>query len=161
MKRVWVVCLLAACASEHSSPTPTPTPMPMPVTPPPTCAENITLVGAVSTSPTQIGPLALDAAGADICVRLDATQLRRAHFMASTDERTGATSGFDADLQRTDHTTILEGWDVSVGEMQPKTFLNVEWDPPVGQTTDVIVWVRASAAPAAASISLDLFDPLE
>jgi hypothetical protein len=158
--KVAIALLLVGCASQHST-DPTPTPTPLPVSPPPACTQSVTLVGAVSTSPTRVGPFVLDAAGADICVRLDATQMQRAHFMASSDERTGTTSGLDAVLQRPDGTAVLDGWDVSVGETAPKTFLNVEWDPPVGQITDVVVWVRASGAPAGASIELDLFDPLE
>jgi len=154
--KVALALVLVGCASQHSS-----DPAPLPVAPPPACTQNITLVGAITTAPTRVGPLALDAAGADLCIRLDATQMQRAHFMASSDERTGTTSGLEAVLQRPDGTAVLDGWDVSVGLTQPKTFLNVEWDPPVGQTTDVVVWVRASDAPAAASIDLDLFDPLE
>ena len=152
--KVALALVLVGCTSSHA-------PDPTPAAPPPTCAANVTLEGASSTAPTRVGPFTLDTGGADLCVRLDATRLARAHFMASTDERTGTTSGLEAELQRSDHSMILDGWDVPVGETQPKTFLNVEWDPPVGQTTDVIVWVRASDAPTAASVELDLFDPLE
>ncbi len=153
--KVATLLVLVGCASEHASGPPSP------VVQPNACAQSVTLVGGTTSAPTPVGPLQLDTSGANLCVRLDATQLSRAHFMASTDQRAGTTSGFDATLQHTDYTTIVDGWDVSVGETQTQTFLNVEWSPPAGQTTDVVVWVRAAEAPAPATIQLDLFDPLE
>jgi hypothetical protein len=79
-------------------------------------------------------------------------------MMAGTNQVPGDSSGLVATLQRTDYTTIHDGWDVQVSN---GTFLNVEWSPPAGQTTDVVVWVRAAAAPVTTTFSLDLFDPLE
>lgn len=155
MKLAGTCLLLIGCASDHSAPKP-----PSEAIQPRTCASSIALVGAVTTSPTSVA-LPLDGNGANICAHLDATQLSRAHFMAGTDQRPGTTSGFSATLQHADFSTILDGWDVSVGETSPQTFLNVEWSPPAGQTTDVIVWVRADSEPTTVTFGLDLFDPLE
>lgn len=145
--------MLVGCTSSSGHSTEPPV-----VAQPRTCAANVTLVGAISTHPIDVGPLPLDASGANICARLDATQLTRAHLMAGTDQVAGDSSGLVATLQRTDYTTILDGWDVQVSN---GTFLNVEWSPPAGQTTDVVVWVRAASAPVTTTLALDLFDPLE
>ena len=147
----WAALLVAGCTSSHVT-------EPVPGVQPRTCAANVTLVGASSTHPTEVGPLALDANGANICASLDATQLVRAHLMASTDERPGDASGLAATLERGDYSVILEGWDVSVSD---RTFLNVEWSPPAGQSTNVVVWVRAASVPVTTTVALDLFDPLE
>jgi len=125
---------------------------------PQTCAANVTLIGSTSIQPTDVGPFTLDTNGINLCARLDATQLTRTDMMAGTYQVPGDTSGLVATLQRTDYSTILDGWDVQVSN---GTFLNVEWSPPAGQTTDVVVWVRAVAAPVTTTFSLDLFDPLE
>ena len=146
--------LLVACAADHAKPPPS-------VAQPGTCSTSASLTGSTNATPTTFGPLTLDATGISLCAHLDATQLTRAHFAASTDQRAGATSGFAATLERSDFTPITDGWDVTVGDAPAQTFLNLEWGPPAGQATDVIVWLRATATPASTTISLDLFDPLE
>jgi hypothetical protein len=120
-----------------------------------------TLVGGTTHAPTPVGPLALDNNGVSLCVHLDATQLTRAHFAASTDQHVGATSGFAVALQHTDFTSILDGWDVTFGDAPPQTFQELEWGPPVGTTTDVVLWVHAAGTAATTTVTLDLFDPLE
>src|SRR5438309_10173536 len=115
MKRLAGTCLLLfGCASDHTAPPS----KPPPVEPPPaetiqprTCAASITLVGATTASPAPVGPLTLDSNGANICAHLDATQLSRAHFAASTDQHPGDASGLAATLQHGDYSAILEGWD--------------------------------------------------
>jgi hypothetical protein len=154
MKRLVGMCFVIGCTSSHS----TPTPEPAAAVQPQTCAATLTLVGSTSVQPTDVGPFTLDTNGVNLCARLDATQLTRTAMMAGTNQVPGDTSGLVATLQHVDYSTILEGWDVQVSN---GTFLDVEWSPPAGQTTDVIVWVRAASAPVTTSFSLDLFDPLE
>lgn len=151
----WVIALAAGCVSEHGKPEPTPSVQPQ------GCGATFSLVGSVNATPMPTATLALDANGTNICAHLDATQMQRAHFAASSDQYPGDSSGLAATLQAADRSTILEGWDVSFGNTPPSTFLNVEWAPPVGQTTDVIVWVRAPMVPTTTTLQLYLFDPLE
>jgi hypothetical protein len=151
----WTIALATGCVSSHALPEPTPAVQPQ------SCGVSLNLVGSVNATPMPTATLALDANGTNICAHLDATQLQRAHFAASSDYQQGDSSGFAATLEAADGSTILEGWDVSFGTTPTTTFLNVEWAPPVGQTTDVIVWVRAPQVPASTTMQLYLFDPLE
>jgi hypothetical protein len=148
------VLLLFGCAAERSKTQTTD------ATQPHTCAMQVNLTGG-SSGPKSVGPLTLDANGASFCAHLDATQLTRAHFAASTEHRMGATSGFATTLEHPDFTTIADGADITVGESPQLTFQQVEWGPPSGTATDVVLWVRAVGTSATTSISLDLFDPLD
>jgi hypothetical protein len=156
MSRIGVAALfLVACAAEHPKPPPL-------AAQPAACTASVALSGTgTNMAQTTFGPATLDAAGITLCAHLDATQLSRAHFAASSEQRPGATSGFAATLERADLTSILDGWDLTVGDAPPQTFLNLEWGPPAGQVIDVVLWFRATGAPASTTINLDLFDPLE
>jgi hypothetical protein len=152
MKRIGLgALLLIGCAADHGKQ------QPPDVTQPRTCGATVTLDG----HPASLGPMTLDATGISVCAHLDATQMTRAEFAASTDQRPGDASGFAATLEHVDYTTILDGWDVSVGEAPTQTFLNLEWPAPAGQTLDVIVWFRATGAPTKTQLALDLLDPLD
>jgi len=146
---------LIGCAADHSKPPPAPGVQPR------GCTASVSLTGSTTATPIALGPFALDANGITVCAHLDATQIARADFAASTDQRTGNASGVAATLERVDLTSIVDAWDVTVGDAPPQTFLNLEWGPPGGATTDVIVWFHAAATPATTTINLDLFDPLE
>lgn len=155
MMRIGAAALfLVACAADHAKPPPS-------AAQPGTCTTSASLIGSTNAMPTTFGPMTIDTAGIVLCAHLDSTQLTRAHFAASTDQRPGITSGFAATLEHADLTSITDGWDVTVGDAPAQTFLNLEWGPPGGQVIDVVVWFRATAAPASTTISLDLFDPLE
>ena len=121
------------------------------------CAMTASLDGTTST-PAAYGPAVLGASGVDLCLHLDATKLRRAHFGATASPATkGTTQPFLATLEDSGGTPILDSWDVTVGQTDPTTFMNLEWSPPIA-TTDVILWVRGNGN---ATISLSLIDPIE
>lgn len=156
MSRTLVACVLfAGCADNVSAPVITPG------TEPRTCAMQLTLDGSAGSAPNVVGPLTLDTSGADLCLHLDATHNTRVHFAASTPYEAGPASSYTATLEDTAYGAILDGWDVTVGNTDPHTFLNVEWNPPAGQTTNVILWVRSVAGTTPTTINLALFDPLE
>ena len=126
------------------------------------CTETFTLVGATTPSPHTLGPIALDGAGVNLCMRLDASGLARAHLMGGTSWENGTASSFAATLERADdRSTIQDGWDVTVDDTPPRTMTNLEWSPAGGSTTDAILWVRARGATATTTIDIALFDPLE
>jgi hypothetical protein len=157
--RVAIFFVLGACAVDPAAMKPDAPPAQ--VAQPTGCAQTFTLVGATTPSPRSIGPIALDGAGIDVCLVLDATGLGRAHFMGGTSYEPGTASSFVATLERADRTTIQNGWDVTVDDTPPRTMVNLEWSPPGGTITDAILWVRARGAPATTTIDFALFDPLE
>jgi len=150
--------LLGACVIDHHSD-------PAPVASEPgACTQDVSLDGSTGTStPTAIGPLTLDAAGSTICLHLDATHnLAAAHFAATSDMFTGETSGVLAALQDPDRLTLQDSWDVTVGNAPPETHMTLEWDAPLHEMTEAVLWVRAGNASAvASSIQVALFEPLE
>lgn len=152
MKRHGLAALLLIGCAADRKPAPPPD-----VTQPRSCATSVNLDGR----PVNLPPTLLDATGINVCAHLDASQLIRAEFAASTDQRAGDASGFAVTLERADRTPILDGWDVSVGDSPPQTFLNLEWSPPPGQSLDVIVWFRSTGSPSQTQLGLDLFDPLD
>ncbi|MDB4955107.1 MAG: hypothetical protein JWO36_2676 [Myxococcales bacterium] len=143
--------LLAGCVDKMSF---------EPVVEPGTCTMQVALDGSTGTAQT-VGPLALGINGADICMHLDATRNTRVHFAAATAQEPGPASSYLATLEDRSFHAIVDGWDVSIGNTDTHTFMNLEWDPPAGQTSDVILWVRGLHARAPTTISLSLFDPLE
>lgn len=117
------------------------------------CEMSASLDGAGS-SPSQVGPLD----SANVCLHLDATQNRVAHFAASTTAEAGAASSFTLTLTDTAGNLLRDGWDVSVGESAPETFANLEWDLAGGQAKDVVLEIRGTAL---TQLSVSLFEPLE
>ncbi len=118
----------------------------------------------VLATPTTIGPLVLDANGASVCLHLDATHnLVAAHFAATTDRETGTTSSFATALEDASFATLQDGWDVTYGSAPPTTFENLEWNAPLHQMTDGVLWIRAqgTSGPATTLVDLYLFEPFE
>jgi hypothetical protein len=152
--------LVCSCAVDRAAMTPDAPPAQ--VAQPSGCAETFTLVGAVTPSPHTLGPITIDGAGVNLCMRLDSSQLSRAHFMGGTAYEDGTASSFVATLERaSDRTTIQDGWDVTVDGTPPRTMVNLEWSPAGGSIVDTILWVRARNAPTTTTIDAALFDPLE
>jgi len=163
MRVIGLLLVLGGCAAERAMSPDAPV---LPdaaaqTTQPKGCEQTITLVGAITPAPQTIGPRAIDSTGFNVCLDLDATALGRAHFMGGTSWEPSLASSFVATLQRTDGTTIQEGWDVTVDDTPPRTMVNLEWSPPVGQVTHTVLWVRARGATATTTVDMALFDPLE
>lgn len=165
IRSAWFAIALGACGAERAFPVDAPSPAdaPVHVVQPAACAQTITLApaDAGTVAKAVVGPLAIDATGVALCVELDATKLSRAHLMAGTAYEPAMASSFAATLERTDRTTIQDGWDVTVDDNPPRTMTNLEWSPPAGTVTSTILWVRARGATATTTIDMGLFDPLE
>ena len=160
---VGLTLLAGGCVVDHPA---DPTPDPQPAVQPHACIADITLDGSGgSSTPTQLGPLVLDADGASVCLHLDATQnLVAAHFAAQTEYQAGMASAFTTVLQDTSFLTLQDGWDVTVDDNAPRTFANLEWNAPLHEMTDAVLWIRASApatGTATTTLSLSLFEPFE
>jgi len=136
---------------------------PAPVSEPRTCnAADITLDGSLNAPATSVGPLALDASGVTICLHLDATKnLAAAHFVAASDQTAGDSSGLAVVLQDPDRGTLQDGWDVTVDDTPDRAFANLEWNAPVSELTEAVLWVRAAKAPRTATVQLSLFEPAD
>lgn len=150
--------LLGACVIDHHA---DPTPV---ASEPSACMQDVSLDGSTGTStPTAIGPFTLGASGSTICLHLDATHnLAGAHFAAQSDTFTGDSSGLLAVLQDPDRLTLEDSWDVTIGSTPPETHMTLEWNAPLHEVTEAVLWVRASNASAVAStIQVALFEPLE
>jgi len=142
--------LTAGCAADGGS---------TPVETPDGCFANETLDG-VAGAPVDFGPLVLG--GANVCLRLDASKnLQSGHFAAGTDQQAGEASAFTLRLTDPAGTVLLDGWDVSVGQTDPRTFANLELSIPAGEIRDVILEVRAKGPQTATKITVQLFEPLE
>jgi hypothetical protein len=152
--RMWpLFALVAGCAIEHPK-----LPDTSNVQEPTACGAHASLDGSGVASPTVLGPFALDASGIALCLHLDATANARVHFVASTEYEPGAASSFALTLEDATRNPIVDGWDLSVND---RSFANLEWGPPVGQVTDVVVWLRSHDGVASTTASVWLFDPLE
>jgi hypothetical protein len=107
-------------------------------------------------------PLALTQGSSDVCLSLDSTNLRRAHFAAGTPMQDGAASSFALTLLALDGSLLREGWDVTVGAAAPRSRANLEWNPTAGQIEEVVLRVTGKeAAPRSTSLSVSLMDPLD
>lgn len=122
--------------------------------------QDVSLDGTGAAPPTQIGPLTLDASGSTICLHLDATHnVADAHLAAQSDAQPGDTSGVLAALQDPDRLMLQDSWDVSIGT---QTHMTLEWNAPLHEVTEAVLWVRAANASAVATtIQLALFEPLD
>src|SRR5262245_15645364 len=94
---------------------------------PPGCDAAIGLDSGTSPQGT-LGPVAIGADGLDICLHLDGTSAHRNHFMANTPSEDGEASSFELALYR-ESALLRQGWDVTVGIEDPRTFANLEWEP--------------------------------
>jgi hypothetical protein len=130
------------------------------VTEPRTCSADLVL--ASDGAPAML-PLALDATGATVCLHLDATRaVGAAHFVASTAPVPGESSGLVAVLQDTERGTLQDGWDVTPEDDDAvRTYANLEWNAPVRELTEAVLWLRAPQPPVAATLQLALFEPGE
>ena len=70
-------------------------------------------------------------------------------------------SSFAATLEDANLAPVVDGWDVTVGQTDPHTFLNLEWSPPAGAVTTATLWVHARAQTATTTIDVSLIDPLD
>jgi hypothetical protein len=159
MRMVLALALLAGgCVVEHHQDPPSDPPVQ-----PRTCVADITLDGSTgSAAPTKLAAMLVDGNGASVCLHLDATHnLVAAHFAAATDYLPGTTSTFATVLEDASFQTLQQGWDVTVDDTPPRTFANLEWNAPLHEMTDAVLWIRAAAAPTSTSISVALFEPLE
>ncbi len=154
--------LFGGCIVEHHQ-DPVVDPDPTPVAQPRICVADVTLDGSSgSSAPTTIGPFTLDSNGVNVCLHLDATHnLVAAHFGAETQYASGTTSPFSATLEDPTYAPLQDGWDVTVDGTPPHTMTNLEWDAPLHQMTDAMLWVRAQGASASTQVALSLFEPLE
>ena len=157
MRLVIVLALLTGCIVDHHAPPPDP----QPAVQPRTCIADLTLDGSVGSTPVTL-PLVLDTNGTNVCLHLDATKnLVAAHFAASTEYQTGPSSAFTIVLEDASYATLQDGWDVIVDDTPPRSFANLEWNAPLHQTTDAILWIRAAVATTATSVNVSLFEPFE
>jgi hypothetical protein len=118
------------------------------------CEISASLDGATGSTATPLGPTG----SANVCLHLDGTRNRVAHFAASTEAEDAVDSSFTLTLTDADGVLILDGWDVTVGESSPRTFANLEWDLAGGLTKDVVLELRGTAQ---TKLSVALFEPLE
>lgn len=140
------ILLIAGCSTSNPS---------GPAVDPQSCAMQ---VAPIANQPAMtIGPLATGGDGADVCIHLDATGLKRSHFTANTPMVPGTSSPFAATLEDASFMTIRDSWDVTVGQTDPHTMMNLEWDPPA-PVVDVILWVHG---PGSTTLALSLIDPLD
>jgi hypothetical protein len=146
MRSVWGIVLIAGCSTSGTT---------GPAVDPQTCGMQ---VAPIANQPAMtIGPVATSGDGADVCVHLDATGLKRSHFSANTPMVAGTTSPFTATLEDASFVRIVDSWQVTVGQTDPHTMMNLEWDPPA-PVVDVILWVHG---PGSTTLALSLIDPLE
>jgi hypothetical protein len=150
-----LLALCGACVTEqHSEPDPAPTVQPR------SCSAEIQLdAGAPSV---QLGPYTLDRNGMTVCLRLDATQyLQAAHFATASDYQAGSESSVASVLQDMSFVALQDSWDVSIGEPDPHTFSNLEWNAPLHSVTDAMLWLHARDQAASSSFKISLFEPYE
>jgi hypothetical protein len=123
------------------------------------CAISIAAPSPPFGSPTQIGPIAIDANGINLCATLDTSGMPSAYFSVASDVRHVASSGLEGTLQAGDRTWLADGADVNVGTATDMmTELLVSWSPPLGETTPVVVWLRATGSATTHRFYLTLFN---
>jgi hypothetical protein len=150
---VMVTVLAGGCADDPAAPVDEP----LPLTPDANgCTVVASLDGAQSES-MQLGPYVFGTG--TFCLHLDASQLRRGHFMASTRNEPGSASGFSIEMTSSDGSPLATGGDITVGQTDPMTFASLELAITGGTELDVRLIV--SSADHATAINVALFDPLE
>jgi len=63
-------------------------------------------------------------------------------------------------LQDTAFGILQDSWDVSIGEADPTTFSNLEWNAPLHVVTDAMLWIARDQA-ASSAFTISLIEPLE
>jgi len=150
-----LIALLGACVVDHHSELD-----PAPVVQLHNCIAYITLDSNATS--LQVGPYALDPNGVTVCLHLDATQyFQAAHFATESDRQAGSASSVASVLQDGAFGTLQDSWDVSIGEADPTTFSNLEWNAPLHVVTDVMLWIHARDHAASSSFTVSLIEPLE
>jgi hypothetical protein len=123
---------------------------------------NVTVVGSGTGTPVNVGPLALDANGRDLCLHLDATQYGNWMFFADSPSVPGTNAAVDIRLESTAYAPIKDGRPLTVGNTAPQTSVELTWPPPAGTTTDVVLWVHAtSTTPVTTPLALALMPGLD
>ncbi|HEY4177762.1 MAG TPA: hypothetical protein VGM90_13040 [Kofleriaceae bacterium] len=160
MRFALAAVLLTACASDGEQAA---TPDAPTVELPAGCDYELSLNGSSGSSGAQqIGPVSVDATGKRACLHLDATHnLVYAHFDAGTPYIDGTTSPFAVSLYDMQGAMLVDGWDLTIDDTNPRTFTHLEWNAPLGQITDAVVWVRAHDAAATSTFNFSLFEPYE
>jgi len=160
-----MVVALAGCASKPAGDDPVdaaPADAPDDVQTPVLCPTSIPLAPGSPGTPAgmEVGPLELGTAS--FCLHLDTRGLIRGHFMAGTSLReSGDASSFTLTLADTNGTTLVEGWDVSIGNTDTKTFANLEMAMEADLERDVVLTISAKGGTApVTNLGFSLFDPL-
>jgi hypothetical protein len=125
------------------------------------CPASITLAPGTPSTPAsmEVGPFELGTAS--LCLHLDTRGLIRGHFAASTSRESGSASSFVLTLADANGTTLVDGWDVTVGTQDPTSFANLEMAMEADLERDVVLTISAKADGAPITdLGLSLFDPL-
>lgn len=152
---VMVTVIAGGCADDGDPAAPVDDPLPL-MPDANGCTEVASLDGAQAES-MKFGPYVFGTG--TFCLHLDASQLRRGHFMANTRYEVGSASGFTIEMTSSDGSPLASGGDVTVGHTDPMTFASLEM--PVTGGTDLDVRLVVSSADQATPINVSLFDPLE
>ena len=165
MRIVLMVVALAGCSSSSGGDEPPDAGPPDAAEPdvqaPVLCPASITLAPGSPSTPAsmEVGPFELGTAS--LCLHLDTRGLIRGHFMASTSRESATASSFVLTLADANGTTLVDGWDVSIGSQDPKTFANVEMAMEADLERDVVLTISAKAEGAPVTdLGFSLFDPL-
>jgi hypothetical protein len=164
--RGWQIALvvIVGCADTGTPPPAdgASTPAPLVNDPDPSHCAHVALDGSTgSSTPTVAGPWTLGVT--TLCLHLDASQNRYAHFMAGTKSEPGTTSSFSMTLaDPSTGTTVVSGWDVSIGQTDTTTYENLELPIDGGTVRDLLLQITAHPGTQAETpLSLALFERLE
>jgi len=124
-----------ACSSSRTRP---------PIDPPTTCATPVVL--STSAARAEVGPLAVDTQGVDLCVHLVPGNWAFEAYVSTEPGR------FELTLEDPGQVILQAGSD-QVWAAGPRTYL--AWDPP--QSMDVTLNVRTTSGTSTVSIDLGLF----
>jgi hypothetical protein len=123
------------------------------------CTQHVALTAANGMQ--ALGPFALDAAGVSLCLHLDTTGFVHPHGAIETGRSAGDAAPYALTLEDTTLAPTTQGWDVTIGGTPDASFENLEWDPPVSTTFDLVVWARATAVSAPTYVTIDVIEPYE
>jgi len=151
-RTIWAATILWGCATQNASHPPAPGVDPR------SCSQQLSLTATSSDPPTQIGPLALDTGGVDLCFHLDPGMFLRARFDVETPAVPGPVSSVAARLEQPTFVPITDGDDVGDGT---QTSMRLDWLPPNNMPSDVVVWLHATDEPVTTAVSASYFDPLD
>ena len=151
-KLIWACVIVSGCATQSSGKPPAPGVDPR------SCSQQLSLTATSSEPPTQIGPLALDTNGVDLCFHLDPAMFVNARFDVISAEEPGPVSSVVARLEQPTFVPITDGDDVAVGT---QVSMHLDWMPPNDKPSDVVVWLHAVDEPVTTTVSASYFDPLD